>query len=293
MKFQDVTIITVNYNRKEDTVKLIKSLLAAGAALDQIMVIDNHSENDSVSFLKSAFPEQLAVLSNYQNQGYADGLNLGLGHFLTQGAANWALLINNDTTVAEDFLSVLVGIAVEKEYSLLGPVIYYMDYPERIWGSGDVLIPGTLISYRRYMGSRQFAPQAKPVPVDFLNGCAMLVHRSVFEKIGLFDASFFMYAEEVDFCWRARQAGFKMAVLPQARMWHKVSASSAIRETALFLQTRNQIRFYRRYATWFQSVIMFLFSLFRNLIFSLKLLLRGKISLARTVYKGWKTGWFA
>jgi GT2 family glycosyltransferase len=128
--------------------------------------------------------------------------------------------------------------------------------------------------------------------VDFLNGCAMLIHRSVFDRIGRFDPSYFMYAEEVDFCWRARNAGFKMAVVPTAKMWHKVSASSPVREKSLLMQIRSQSIFYRRYSTGFKRVFMFLFSSLRAMIIGVRYLILGKKSLSRAVFLGWKNGWF-
>jgi GT2 family glycosyltransferase len=289
----DFSIITVNYNLKEDTVRLIQSLLEAGAALEQIVVVDNHSENDSVAFIKKAFPEKLTVLCTAENKGYAYGLNTGIEYCLKQNAANWLLLINNDTIVADNYLAVFEQETDKQQYDMLGPVIYYMDAPEQIWGLGDVVIPGTMIAYRRYTKTAQIPPEKASIRVDFLNGCAMLVHRSVFERIGLFDTTFFMYAEEVDFCWRARQVGIKMAVVPGAKMWHKVSASAnVVREQSLFLRIHNQIKFYKRYAAGLQKWIMFLFSTLRNFSAFLKFLLAGKPGLAFTTLKGWRAGWF-
>ncbi len=290
--FPNLKVVTVNFNLKHDTVTCIQSLLKSGAVLDQLVVVDNASIDDPKEILRENFGENLAVLTSSENHGYAHGLNLGIKYSLAQQNIEWILLINNDTTFSENFLQEMKEAAFAGQYKLFGPAIFYMNDPQKILGFGDRLIPGTFITRRLYRNQKLPENLREKVQVDFLNGCAMLVHRLVFDRIGLFDESYFMYAEEVDFCWRARTAGFRMAVVPTAKMWHKVSASSPVREPALFMQIRSQVIFYRRYSRGLKKILMFLFSFFRSGFVSVRFLFMGKINFVITVFRGWKTGWF-
>jgi len=94
----------------------------------------------------------------------------------------------------------------------------------------------------------QSLSNADPFQVDYVTGCGMLVRRKVFERIGSFDARYFMYFEDADFCRRARDAGFTVWCVPQARMRHKVSLS-AQRDKPLnrYHRALNQVRFYHQH----------------------------------------------
>ncbi len=291
--FPGLYVVTVNLNLKQDTYECLQSLLNAGASIEQLIVVDNGSQDDSVAFLRHQFGERLSILTSLENLGYADGLNRGIEHSLKGSNSEWLLLINNDTLVDKNFLKDLLQVAQQKKFELLGPVIFYKDIPEKIWACGDRIIPGTMIGYSLYKEGSLPENIHNPVPVSILNGCCLLVHRTVFDQVGLFDTSFFMYAEEVDFCWRARQAGFQMACVTKAKMWHKVSASAnRVRDYSLYLRIRNQILFYRRYANFAQLPIMFIFSFIRNLLQGTRYFAGGLPQLSLAVVRGWKDGWF-
>jgi GT2 family glycosyltransferase len=87
----------------------------------------------------------------------------------------------------------------------------------------------------------------KSFPIDYTCGAAVLVQRAVFEKVGLFDPRYFLYWEDTDFCFRAKRAGFDIHVCPQAKVWHKVSASTS-KEGELF----GSYFFWRNYLLWIE-----------------------------------------
>lgn len=291
---EKISFVIVSYNLKEETAACIESLCSAGAGLDQIINVDNASTDGSISFLRGIFGPSLNLICSDVNKGYAAGVNLGVQAALAEGA-RWILIMNNDTSVALDFIQAM-NRAIETSgdtYALFGPLILFHDFPKKVWYFGDRLVPGTLFTHNPYYMKPFPAVTREVIPVDFLNGCAMLIHHSVFERIGLFNDSIFMYSEEVDFCWRARQAGFKMAGVTGARMWHKVSASAnLLREKSLVQRTRNQILFYRRYASRAQMPVMFLLNSLRNLWMVLKYLVSRLPRLSLAVIQGWRDGWF-
>jgi GT2 family glycosyltransferase len=244
-----LSVVTLNWNLKNETIACIESVLAAGLAREKMVVVDNGSSDDSVQAISAHFDHSLPLICNAGNLGFAGGMNAGIQYALEQGAAS-VLLLNNDTVIASTMIRVLLEAADELHDSLgiLGPAIYYYDKPEQLWRLGDVRhrylpMPLTVKS------DAILASDLKPFQVDYVTGCAMLIRREVFECIGLLDQRYFMYFEDADFCRRARDAGFLVWCVPQAKMWHKVSLTSQRdRPFNRYHRALNQVRFYHEHS---------------------------------------------
>jgi GT2 family glycosyltransferase len=286
-------IIIVNWNLKTDTAACIRSLVQAKANLSQIIVIDNGSSDGSVPYLREIFGTVLQIIELDTNIGFAAATNLGIRKSMDQGA-EWLLLLNNDTWVAEDFFEkLLLVIETQPSYSVFGPTIFFAGERDLVWFLGDHLVPGTMLTTNPYRGKPIPSGLSEVLPVDFLSGCAMLVNRKAFEDTGLLDANLFMYGEEVDWCWRVKRAGHRLAAVPLAMMWHKVSASSSqISTKARYLRVRNQIWGYRRYGNVFQWILLVTLTFLRVLWMSLKELISGNSVLWQSTWKGWIDGWW-
>ena len=285
--------VIVNWNLKNDTKECVNSLFMAGAAAGQVIVVDNGSSDGSVEALHEQFGSSLQLIQSSKNLGFAGGINLGIQCALNQGA-NWILLLNNDTYVSPTFLVEMENAIKDNEQlSIIGPAILYHEIPDRIWYFGDRLIPGLLATYSLHRGEIYNEGFPSLVSVDFVSGCGMLVKSDVFSRIGLFDTAYFpIYAEEVDFCWRAQQAGFSLAVATQARMWHKVSTTmNRDKPAARYLRIRNQIHFYRTYSRGLQFPVMFAFTLLRAFYIACGDITHGRLLLIGPLIRGWIHGW--
>lgn len=286
--------VIVNWNLKDDVVACVSSLLAAGASLKTIIVVDNHSTDASVPALRSSFGEGLTVIEKAENTGYASGLFPGI-QLAMQNGADWVLLLNNDIVVDPSFYQELENaIRAHPDYAIFGPLIFDYNHPDCIWFLGDRRIPGLL--FTRSLGQSDLSENSSQevIPVDHISGCAMLVKRRVFETIGFFSDAYFMYAEDIDFCWRAKQAGFKLASVPKAKMWHKVSASSRHdRPLNRYWRIQNQILYYRKYSNPFQVPIHFGLSLLRAMVLIFRDLWSRQPTLIMPTIKGWANGWFS
>lgn len=285
--------IIVNWNLKDDTTACVDSLLTAGIPLERIILVDNASTDGSIVEISKRFGEKLCLIANLENLGYASGLNIGIQHARKIGA-EWVFLLNNDTVVATDLFQELEKAAESNPtISIISPQIRYHQDPTRIWSLGDRLIPGTLLT--RSLGANQIdRGQFSPVvAVDFITGCAMLIRMDVFETAGLFPTGYFMYAEEVDFLWRARKDGFRPVVATRALIWHKVSASTASEPSQRqYWRIFNQVRFYRKYATPFQKPGLFMFTLIRSIMLTIQQLIQCTSALQPHYLAGWTDGWF-
>jgi GT2 family glycosyltransferase len=150
-----------------------------------------------------------------------------------------------------------------------------------------------LIATNPYRGKSDQTYIPKIIQVDFLNGCCLLIRKRVFEQVGEFDSRFFMYGEDVEFCWRAHLAGFKQGAVPGARLWHKISASSnKVPAQTRYLRILNQIRFYRSYSTGLHLTFMCSFRALRVIFIAVRDLFNHQAELIKPLLSAWFKGWF-
>jgi len=258
-----VVIIVLNWNRKDDTVDCLNSLNKINYENYKILLIDNHSTDDSVSAIKHSFPD-LEVIVNGDNLGYAEGNNVGIRHVLN-GNAEYVLLLNNDTIVDPEFLSNMIKTAEsESGIGIVGPKIYYYKFN----GKDNVInsVGGTINYYTGTVSLYGFKEVDEgqydlAQKVDYVEGACILIKRDVFDRIGYLNPKYFMYWEETDFCTRARKAGFKVITSPKAVIWHKSipKMSLFLNQFRLYYTTRNMFFFERQNASRFALAIFTLY----------------------------------
>ncbi len=290
--FKDFGIVIVNRDLKNDTAECIDSLMGAGAALEDILVVDNGSKDDSVAFLRKRFGNKMNQLEAKENFGYPYGLNIGIKFFMSLGK-KWFILMNNDVIVAPDFLAEIKKAAlIQNDFALFAPMILYHEKPDTIWFMGARKIPGTLLFTNDHRGIQDSLEFPRFVKTDFVHGCALAVRKDVIETIGLFDDASPIYGDDVDFSWRARTAGFQMAAVPNAKIWHKISTfMQRHKPMTRYLRIRNQIWFYKRYARGLQIPFMYIFTLVRCLWMGIKDLWARHTNLISPLAYGFWDGW--
>ncbi|MGB9006384.1 MAG: glycosyltransferase family 2 protein [Candidatus Aminicenantales bacterium] len=236
-----VAIIILNWNNYGDTAECLKSVAHIRYPNLEIVLVDNGSRDGSATALKKEF-SQYKLLSNPVNLGFAGGNNVGI-EFALKAGADYILLLNNDATVSPDFLDVLVEFGQGHEQAgILGPKVFFYNQPGKIWSMGGY--------FRRAKGSMNTLGHNQPdsdrfqrnIEVDYVPGCAILIKRDVFEKIGLLDEDYFFFAEESDFCLRAKKNGFQVFVVPASRIWHKASQALGHVYSPLYIYFRSRNR---------------------------------------------------
>lgn len=267
MTHSRLTIVILNRNSYSDTRTCLYSLFQCEPANWEahVLVVDNGSTDGSLDKLLKEFAGRAEFLALGQNRGFATGCNIGIRSAL-ENDASFVLLLNNDTIAERRMLAELYAATqLHPQAGLFSGLIYYRDAPQLLWHAGGIIHPW--LGKTRHRGFRRHDAQKYRLQggLDFFSGCMLLVRREVFAAIGLFDESLFLYFEDVDFCLRARRAGFGMCFVPTAKLWHKVGAGKGRELTATYLyyQTRNRYRvlaqcgggFYRSYLLALHALI--------------------------------------
>jgi GT2 family glycosyltransferase len=280
-----VYAVVLSWNRREDTVACVVSLLQSSYEPLRILVCDNGSTDDTSAAVRMLFPS-VEVLELGRNLGFAAGMNAGIRHALAAGAEQ-VLLLNNDTFVDQLMVERLVA-RTAGDVGLVAPLIFYASQPNLIWSGGGLCSPWTLEQTHILRGSCDRADWPVVIERDFVPGCAMLLSRVVLELVGLFDERFFMYYDDSDLCLRIRRAGFRVLLVPGARMWHKVATSSGGADSAAerYYMARSSGQFFRKHVRHWQWIIVAPFRLGSAFKTTIRLLRYRKTVAVRAYWRG-------
>lgn len=238
MKFPLVYIIILNWNGLQDTLECLESVFKLDYSNFKVVVVDNDSVDDSVTAIRKACL-QVTLIKNIKNLGYTGGNNVAMRYAMEHGA-DYMWLLNNDTVVETNTLRKLVDTAENSsEIGMVSPVIYFFESEKiQFFGSYiDWAVPEILL-FTNYSSLEQ-EQKCKSIS---LWGTALLIKRSVVEKIGYLEDKYFAYHEDEEYSIRANKAGFRNMVQPQATIYHKNSRStvSALSPMQTFLRVRNK-----------------------------------------------------
>lgn len=248
MSTPKVFIILLNWNNWQETQECLESLEKLDYVNAEIVLVDNGSTNGDTEKIRQLSltpkPYTLHPIFNTENLGFAGGNNVGITYALEHGA-DYVMLLNNDAVAAPDFLTQLVEAAQgDTTLGILGSRIYQYGTEKVIFNGGK--INKWLTKGEHLISSGTVPDDIKkdnvPYEVDYVTGAAMLLKREVIEKIGLMRKEYFLYYEDVDWCVRARRAGYKCILVPTSKVWHKVSSTTKEGSPSyIYYHTRNAL----------------------------------------------------
>jgi len=266
-----ISIVIVNFNGLPDTLECLESVsqVSGSGFQKSVVIVDNGSNKKDAKELKKI--KGVKLLESEVNTGFTGGNNLGIKHSLNEGA-DFILLLNNDTIVDREFIEKLIeasgkysnaGIFTPKIYFAPGFEFHKERYSKQekgrvIWSAGGVIDWDNVYGQNYGVDDTDIGQYEKNQETDFATGAAMFVRREVFDEVGLLDEKLFLYLEDLEFSQRAKTGGWKIMFIPDAKVWHKVSQSSAIGgELNDYFITRNRLLFGMRYAPMRSKIALF------------------------------------
>lgn len=253
----DLSVIIVNYNTKKLLAQTIESVLETGTGLEyEIIVVDNASSDGSCTMVSENY-KTVKLIENKNNLGYAKANNIGI----KSSIGRYVLLLNSDTVVKEGCLQACIGYMEEHEdIGALGPRVSLVDGTlDRACKRGFPTPEASLYYFlkldKKYPESEKYGKynltylsEREINEVDCLVGAFMMVRREVINKIGLLDEAFFMYGEDIDWCYRIKEAGYKNIYYPRAEIIHYKGASSKKRKyMTIYEFHRAMLLFYKKH----------------------------------------------
>ncbi|MBI3976614.1 MAG: glycosyltransferase family 2 protein [Chloroflexi bacterium] len=252
----DLSVVVVSYNVAPLLRDCLRSVLASRDVDFEVFVVDNCSGDGSAAMVRAEFPG-VRLIESPRNGGYAYANNLAL----RQARGRFLLLLNPDTAVPPDGFRTLVDYLIaHPAVGAVGPKLVRADGSldlacRRSFPTPEVALYRMLGLSRRFPRSRRFArynltylDPEEEAEVDSLVGACMLVRREVVDQCGLLDEAFFLYGEDLDWCYRFKQRGWRVMYFPAVTVLHYKGESSrqaSYRATRTFY--RAMLIFYRKH----------------------------------------------
>lgn len=215
-----LSVVILNYNVRYFLELCLTSVEAALTQLDaEIIVVDNHSSDESCQMVKQLFPNVI-LIENSENYGFSKGNNLGVA----QAKGDYVFILNPDTVVAEDTFRIMLDFAHSTpNLGIVGCKL--IDGRGKFLPESKRNVPTPYVSFLKILGNSKLYYANQVVEdtigqVDMLVGACMLLKRSVYLKMNGFDEDFFMYGEDMDFSYRVAKAGFKNYYNPKTAIIH-------------------------------------------------------------------------
>jgi GT2 family glycosyltransferase len=271
-----VAIIILTWNGKDDVLRCLSTLPRIRYSNWRATVVDNASTDGTVEAIRRAYPEQ-RVLVMEKNLGFCGGNNRGIADALAHGA-DYVLLLNNDTELHPDLLDELVNVArANSTVGAVGAKNILMDDHRVIWGAYGMLRYDRDLVHVVGAGQRD-GPQYSCVKnVDSVIGNGMLMSRAALAFVTGLDERFFGYHEDVDWCERARKAGFGIVYNGRAIIYHKghgaARPGAKVPFPVVYFHGRNSLLFARKHGSRWQLckfVALFLLGVAGSMILSVR-----------------------
>lgn len=239
-----VSIIAINYNSTDDTIDFLKSVEKISYPNYECILVDNASRIDPGPILQPMFP-WVKYIRSEENLGFAGGNNLGI----RASRGELIVLLNNDTLLPEGFLEPIVQFSLaHPEAGFMSPKILNTDRKTLQYVGSIGVSPFTGRGKRLASNEPDLGQYDRIYETDLAHGAALLVPRSVVEKVGPMPEVFFLYYEEHDWCEQVKRAGYKIYYVGTTHIIHKGSVSVGGSDSPLkiYYMTRNRLLFMKR-----------------------------------------------
>lgn len=217
-----VSVVILNWNGKKFLKNCLTSLSNLSYKPLEVIVIDNNSNDGSVTYVQRNF-SWVRIVASKKNLGFAGGNNLGY----TYASGKYILFLNNDTIVRPNFLSQLVKeMEADKTIGCLQPQMRIMNNKNLQDEAGAYLTRTGFLYHYGFRKNHSLPVYSNQREIFSVKGACMLVPKKVLEQVGLFDEDFYIFFEESDLCYRIWLAGFRVIYDPSVYIYHYVGGDT-------------------------------------------------------------------
>lgn len=281
-----VSVIILNWNGKKFLHTCLTSLSRIENPGIEIIVIDNHSSDDSVSYMRKYFSKVKVIASN-KNNGFAGGNNIGA----EVARGKYLLFLNNDTKVTKDFLLPMIeSCKRDPHIGCVQPEMRVMADPELLDEAGAYLTMSGFLYHYGYRKAHRLSMYQTTRVVFSAKGACMLIPKYAFEEVGGFDEDFFIFFEETDLCHRLWLAGYKVLYQPDSSIYHVAGGDTTDTynyERRVYLTFKNMnCSYLKNFGTLYLTTIYPVFVLFQIGVM-LYFLVFLRLGIVKAILKGW------
>lgn len=279
--FPKIFVVVLNFNGQFTLPACLTSVFQSDYPNFEIVIVDNNSRDGSFEQAKLNFSRS-HFIKNSENIGFSRGNNVGI-RFALEKFADFVFVLNNDTVIGKTTLSSLVTVAIANPTAgIISPLILTSDN-KHVWFAGGI------IQWNRMKAIHLVEKKSKmPYPSEYLSGCAMLIRKEVFKKVGLFDERFFLYYEDADFSLRTKKSGFNLLVAPQTHIQHLEQSNS--NDSKTYWLVLSGLIFFKTHASVIWRLWLFFYVLVRKMknFFNLYFTKNASASSVRQAYHDFK-----
>jgi N-acetylglucosaminyl-diphospho-decaprenol L-rhamnosyltransferase len=301
----EVAIIVVSWNTRELTASCLESVRRTSGAVEaELLVVDNGSSDGSQAMVRERFP-WVRLIANAENLGFARANNQAM----RATESEFVLLLNSDAELLPGALeSLLACLRAHPEAAAAGAKLLN---PDRSFQASYAAFPNLLSEllllarlapavYGPYFPSVGPEASREESRADWVGGACMMVRRAALDEVGLMDERYFMYSEEMDWCYTMGKAGWEIRFCPEAQVIHHGGQSAnQVSERKLAMIYRSKLRFFRRHYGPAQVAVLRLMmlasSLVKMAVAALRFVARpsSQAATARHIRSQWNALWLA
>jgi GT2 family glycosyltransferase len=242
---KDLGIVICNFNKIDYLRNCLLSMNNAdfNKISYDIIVVDNASNDGSCEMLESEFPDVI-LLKNTKNIGGAGGFATGMNYVLRNKYRYLSILDNDTRADSKAFINLKKYLDKNPNVGVVGATIMQMDEPEKIQEMG------ALLDYKEFEFILNYNDRIiddsipEIVECDYVPACCFMTRLEVLEKVGVFDETYFIYWDDIDWCTRVKKIGYDIHAISSSKIWHKGGAKLAINTFPTYFYYRNLIRFF-------------------------------------------------
>ena len=279
-----IGIVVINWNGLEFLKKYLKVLIQ-NSVNHNIYLIDNNSKDESVSYVRNNYSE-VNIINLNKNYGFAEGYN----HGILKVKEEFICMINNDVEVTRDWLKPIVKKLNNSPDLIIQPKILDINKKSHFEYAGAA--GGYIDKYGYpYCRGRIFETieedknQYKDEEIFWASGACMFLSKKTFSELGGFDKSFFAHMEEIDFCWRAFNHGYKTHLVSSSKIYHLGAATIKKDSKKTYLNYRNSLLMLTKNLPLKSLLSRLLIRLIMDILSSLRFIFSGKIYHFMSIYK--------